>query len=75
MHTNKENDKRINELLSGLLKTVSAISEIRNANSDAHGLGTARYKIKNYHARLFVNSTITVSDFILSVAENSLSKK
>lgn len=72
MHTHKENDKRISELLSGLAKTISAISEMRNANSDAHGLGTKRYKIKNYHARLLVNAAMTLSDFILSVAENNI---
>lgn len=76
MNTDKENDKRIKELLSGLAKIVSAIAEMRNANSDAHGLGTKRkFNIKDYHARLLVNSAMTLSDFILSVAENNLSSK
>lgn len=71
MHTQNENNKRIKELLSRLAKIISSISEMRNANSDAHGLGTARYKIKDYHARLLVNAAMTLSDFILSVAENN----
>ena len=76
MNIDKENDKRIKELLSGLAKIVSAIAEMRNANSDAHGLGTKRkFNIKDYHARLLVNSAMTLSDFILSVAENNLSSK
>lgn len=76
MNIDKENDKRIKELLSGLAKIVSAIAEMRNANSDAHGLGTKRkFNIKDYHARLLVNSAMTLSDFILSVSENNLSPK
>lgn len=60
-----------------LVKSWNEIrSGLRNANSDAHGLGTKRkFNIKDYHARLLVNSAMTLSDFILSVAENNLSPK
>lgn len=76
MNIDKDNDKRIKELLSGLANIVSAIAEMRNANSDAHGLGEKRkFNLKDYHARLLVNSAMTLSDFILSVAENNLSSK
>lgn len=44
---------------------------MRNINSDAHGVGSKRFNIKDYHARLFVNSAMTMADFILSVSENS----
>lgn len=67
MHQDKELDKRINGLLSGLEKILSAISKMRNDNSDAHGVGSNRLKISEHHARLFVNSAITMADFILSV--------
>lgn len=76
METNKDNDKRINGLLSGLSSIIASVSEMRNGNSDAHGLGKERpYDLKDYHARLVVNSSMTLADFILSVAQNNLSQK
>ena len=76
METNKDNDKRINVLLSGLSSIVDSVTEMRNGNSDAHGLGKERtYDLKDYHARLLVNSSMTLADFILSVAQNNLSQK
>lgn len=70
MHQNKDVDKRINSLLSGLEKIIEAISQMRNSNSDAHGVGNARISIKDYHARFLVNSSIIVAEFILSVKNN-----
>lgn len=67
MHTDGNTDRRINTLLSGLNSIVSAIAEMRNKDSDAHGVGANRIAIDEHHARLFVNSAITMADFILSV--------
>ena len=69
MHQNKDMDKRINGLLSGLEKILSAIAEMRNIGSDSHGVGTKRIPIAEHHARLFVNSAMTMADFVLSVSE------
>ena len=69
MHQNKELDKRINGLLSGLEKILSAIAEMRNKGSDSHGVGAKRINIADHHARLFVNSAMTMSEFILAVCE------
>lgn len=69
MHADSDTDKRINELLSGLEKIIDSIAEMRNKNSDAHGVGKRRINISEHHARLFLNSAITLADFILSVAE------
>jgi hypothetical protein len=71
MHNDANIDKRINTLLSGLNSIVSAIAEMRNKDSDSHGVGDKRISISDYHARLFVNSATTMADFILSVAINS----
>lgn len=71
MHTDKDTDRRINTLLSGLNSIVSAISEMRNKDSDAHGVGSKRIPIRDYHARLFVNSAMTLADFILAVENNA----
>lgn len=71
MHQTKEYDKRINSLLSGLEKILSAIAEMRNKSSDSHGVGAKRVQISEHHARLFVNSAMTMADFILSVSLNA----
>lgn len=68
MHADPNTDRRINSLLSGFEKIISSITEMRNAEGDAHGVGNRRMGIDDYHARLFVNAATTVADFILSVA-------
>ena len=71
MHQDADTDHRINGLLSGLEKILTAITEMRNGASDAHGVGSRRINIKAHHARLFVNSAQTMADFILAVSEVS----
>ena len=71
MHQDKDVDKRINGLLSGLEKILSAIAEMRNKASDSHGVGAKRINISDFHARLFVNSAMTMADFVLAVSENA----
>ena len=68
MHGDAGTDKRINELLSGLEKIVSSVSEMRNKYSDAHGIGKNRIRIEEHHACLLVNTAVTMADFILSMA-------
>ena len=72
MHQCKDMDKRINGLLSGLEKILSAIAEMRNKGSDSHGVGAKRITIADHHARLFVNSAMTMADFVLAVSEKAL---
>lgn len=71
MHQSPDVDKRINSLLSGLEKILTAIKEMRNEASDSHGVGNRRIEIYDYHARLFVNSALAMSDFILSEKNNN----
>lgn len=71
MHQNKDIDRRINDLLSGLNKIVDAISNMRNVTSDSHGLGARRIAISDYHTRLVVGAAAVFSEFILSVIENA----
>lgn len=71
MHQDKDIDKRINGLLSGLEKILSAIAEMRNKGSDSHGIGAKRINIAEHHARLFVNSAMTMADFVLAVGDRS----
>lgn len=74
MHGDANTDKRINTLLSGLEKIVSAISEMRNKGSDAHGVGASRITIDEHHVRLFVNAAMAMADFILSVEKKAHAK-
>ena len=67
MHQSKDVDHRINALLYGLEKILTAIKEMRNGASDAHGVGVRRIAIEEHHARLFVNAALTMADFILSI--------
>ena len=72
MHQDRDIDKRINMLLSGLEKILTAIAQMRNESGDAHGVGGRRIDISEYHARLFVNSAMTMADFILSVEKSAI---
>ena len=67
MHQNENLDKRINNLLSGFEKIITSISNMRDENSDSHGVGDKRINIEKHHAKLFANSSITMADFLLSV--------
>lgn len=70
MHDDQDIDSRIKKLLGGLSTIITSIAEMRNKDSDAHGVGSNRIQIRDYHARLFVNASVTVAEFILSVEEN-----
>ena len=69
MHQSKNYDGRVNSLLSGLEKIVDAIANMRNSNSDAHGVGSSRIAIKEREARLAMNSAMTFCEYLLSIGE------
>lgn len=72
MHQDKDMDKRVNGLLSGLEKILSSIAEMRNKGSDSHGVGVKRINIAEHHARLFVNSAMTMADFVLVIGDRNI---
>lgn len=74
MHSDPNTDRRILSLLTGLNGITNSIAEMRNKDSDAHGVGSARIEIRDYHARVYVNAAMTMADFILSVEQNANSK-
>ena len=51
MRQDKGYDGRVNSLLSGLEKIVQSVAEMRNINSDSHGVGRNRIAIKESEAR------------------------
>ncbi len=57
--------KRVNGLLSDLEKIVQNIGDMRNINSDAHGVGSGRIKIREKEARLIMNSAILFCEYML----------
>lgn len=72
MHQSKDIDKRVNNLLSGFEKIITSISNMRDVNSDSHGVGEKRINIEKHHATLFANSSVTMSDFLISVINRSV---
>lgn len=69
MNQNKDVDKRVNNLLNGINKIISSISEMRNIAGDSHGYGSNLIEIDKHTALLFVNSSIILCDYILSVVQ------
>lgn len=72
MHIDVKMNKEIKQLLSGLENIISAISTIRNENSDSHGAGSRRVRIERQYAKLFSNSAQTMGEFLLSVIEEEM---
>lgn len=66
MQQNSNFDNRVNGLLGGLEKIVVSIGDMRNINSDAHGVGSTRISIREKEARLIMNSAITFCEYMLS---------
>lgn len=60
-------DRRVNDMISGINKIIDAIGNMRNINSDAHGVGVGRISIKEREARLIASSAIMVAEYVLSV--------
>lgn len=65
-------DVKIGDLILGLGKILKPISEIRNMAVDAHGLGSKRIYVEEPQARLFVNSSASIAEFVLSVCEKDV---
>ena len=71
MHQDSKTDKRINGLLSGIEKIITAISQMRDKNSDSHGVGKRRINLEEHHVVLFTNAAKTIANFLLSVIEKN----
>ena len=60
-------DKRINDMVSGLNKIIDSVGDMRNSNSDAHGVGSERIEIKDREAKLVANATVALCEYFLDV--------
>ena len=57
-------------MLSGLEKIIQTIAEMRNINSDAHGVGSKRINITKREAELIINASMTITTYFLQVYED-----
>lgn len=69
--SNIDLDLRVNDLLSGFNKVVDSVARMRDLNSDSHGAGARRITIDHNVAVLYVNASITLSNFFLSLVEKN----
>lgn len=60
----------VQELVGGLNKIVSAIGNMRDKNSDSHGVGSKRISIKEREAKLIANSSMALCEYLLDVFES-----
>lgn len=74
MQQSKDYDARINSMLGGLEKIVTAVAEMRNSDSDAHGAGSRRIEIREHEAKLVMDSTITFCEYYLAQNQRHLDK-
>ncbi|MGG3940970.1 abortive infection family protein [Peribacillus psychrosaccharolyticus] len=64
-------DKALKEVLTGLIKVVSGISEIRNKRGDSH---LVKSKIDRHHALMVVNAAKTVVTFLFSTYQYQIDR-
>ena len=69
MNIDKDLDKRIKSLISGLNTCVDSVANMRNYYGDAHANSYSPLRIKAHHARLAVNTSIAVAEFVFSSAD------
>lgn len=67
LNQSSEYDNYTNGILGGLEKIIINIANLRNQNSDAHGVGKKRIRIKKNEVNLVINATITYCDYIISI--------
>ena len=67
----KDVDVRLNTIVSSLIKIITAVAELRNANSDSHGVGdNNRFELKERDIRLLSNSSGTLANYLLGIIED-----
>lgn len=73
--TGKELDKRVNTINSSLWKIIESIANLRNDNSDSHGVGDdKRFILEERHIRLLANSSIIITNYLLELINDDNGK-
>ncbi|ARC67103.1 hypothetical protein B14_04140 [Bacillus licheniformis] len=65
----KELDKPLKEVVSGLIKIIKGLNEIRNSSGDSHAGNGNNSKLALHHALLVVNSAKTAANFLFNTYE------
>lgn len=63
-------EQNLNILLGWLNYVKNIDYDMRNVNSDSHGVGSKRIIIKEREAKLAMNSTIVFCEYILSIGND-----
>lgn len=58
-------ERDLQEIVTGVVATVSGIGALRTHASSAHGAGKRPYKLRPRHARLAINAAHTISAFVI----------
>lgn len=58
-------ERDLQEIVSGIMATVSGIGALRSHASSAHGAGKKVYNLKPRHAKLAIHSAHTIAAFVL----------
>ena len=69
-------DDCLKQILSGVFSIINGVSMLRNDFSDAHGHSPQKsYKIDERHARLTVNLSKTISEYLFLSYENQIRER
>lgn len=64
-------DADLDKLMNGYNQVQLAIAESRNASGTAHGLGAFRIDLDDFFVRLYVNSSLTLAEFMLDAMNHT----
>lgn len=59
--------KQFNQFYTGVATTIDAIAQIRNLVGDSHGRATPAPEISDVHARLYVNISAALCEYVMSL--------
>lgn len=59
--------RQFNQFYTGISTTIGSIAEIRNAAADSHGRADPAPEISDIHARLYVNISAALCEYVMSL--------
>ena len=71
LKTGSDIDKSINELFTGLESVINAITELRNKASDSHAFQNKNYDLREYHIKLMINASVSISEFLIELMNDA----
>jgi len=65
LHPKTQQDRDLQQILSGLASVVDGIGALRTHSGSAHGGGALRYRVKARHERLAINAAHSLASFVI----------